>query len=211
MALYIADRAGADVTPCQAARAASAARSDTITGSGPRTVVIGDSWSVGLGLDEPAGSWPAQLPGEVHVEGLSGSGFSETASRCGDVSFAARTPRATLGGADLVVVEGGLNDFDQPPAATTRGFERLLDALADHRVVVVGPADAPSRSAGARRVDDLLERLSREHHVPYVSTLDLELDYLDDDLHLTSEGHEDFGRVVAERVGEVAGDLVDQP
>ena len=86
------------------------------------------------------------------------------------------------------MVAGGLNDHDEPVAATTRGFERLLETLAGHRVVIVGPADAPSRSLQAHRVDALLDALAREHRVPYISTVDLSLDYLDDDLHLTEAG-----------------------
>ena len=205
MGFHVAGRAGADPTWCQGARAAGVERGQVVTGSGSRTVVIGDSWSVGLGLDDPADSWPRQLAGEVHVAGFSGSGFSATALRCGDVSFAARATRAVGAGADLVVVEGGLNDHDEPVAATTRGFERLLEALAGQRVVIVGPADAPSRSLQAHRVDALLDTLAREHHVPYVSTIDLTLDYLDDDLHLTEAGHQKFGEAVAARLAEAAG------
>ena len=66
-------------------------------------------------------------------------------------------------------------------------------------------SDRPSRSAGAQRVDALLERLATKHRVPYVSTLDLSLDYLDDDLHLTERGHDEFGRAVADRISEAVG------
>src|SRR3954465_10991255 len=135
----IANRArGANLTTCQRFAAASVERARIVTGSGQRVVVIGDSWSAGLGLAHPAQSWPSRLPGRVHVAGFSGSGFSEHASPCGRVSFAARAPAALRGGADLVVVEGGLNDFDRSRAEIKAGFVRVVQAAAAYRTVVVG-------------------------------------------------------------------------
>jgi acyl-CoA thioesterase-1 len=99
-----------------------------------------------------------------------------------------------------VVVEGGLNDYDQPAVAIDRGFRDLMADLAGHDVVIVGPADAPSRSRAVPRVDALLERLSNLYGVPYVRTSDLDLDYLGDRLHLTEGGHREFGDAVAERI-----------
>src|SRR3954463_16047937 len=104
---------GANLSRCERFAAASVERAGMVTGSGERVVVVGDSWSAGLGLDHPAQSWPSRLPGRVHVAGFSGSGFAAHASDCGAVSFGARAPAALADGADLVVVEGGLNDYDQ--------------------------------------------------------------------------------------------------
>ncbi len=165
-----------------------------------QVLVIGDSWSVGLGLARPADSWPSRLGGEVRVAGFSGSGFSRSASRCDRVWFGARAPAAMRAGADLVVVEGGLNDFDQPTGAITAGFEELMESLPGHRVVVVGPPSAPARAAAVPRVDRLLASLSRTHGVPYVSTTHWSLPYLDDGLHLTPAGHELFGNRVAQEI-----------
>ena len=102
-----------------------------------------------------------------------------------------------------MVVEGGLNDFDQPGAAIERGFRALMADLAGLRVVVIGPADAPARSGAVPRVDAQLELLSDRYGVPYVRTSDLDLDYLDDRLHLTDDGHREFGEAVAARIAEV--------
>lgn len=205
LSVYAAERAGgADPSRCERFAAASVERARQVTGTGDRVVVIGDSWSVGLGLRSPATSWPSRLPGSVHVAGFSGSGFSERASDCGRVSFADRAPAALVGGADLVVVEGGLNDYDQSDAAITSGFVRLVQELAGHRVVVVGPATAPSRAAGVPHVDALLAELAAEHDVAYVRTADLALAYLDDRLHLTPAGHQAFGDAVAARIAAVS-------
>ena len=196
----LAARANAHQSRCEQFAAASVKRGAMVTGAGERVVVIGDSWSAGLGLDHPAQSWPSRLPGRVHVAGFSGSGFSEKASPCGAVSFADRAPAALENGADLVVVEGGLNDFDRTRAEIKAGFARVLAATAPYRTVVVGPATAPSRAAAVPRVDRLLRHLSDRYGVAYVSTSDLDLPYLDDQLHLTAAGHQAFGDAVAARI-----------
>ena len=204
MAFYVADRAGAGATRCQQHRLDARERTALVTGDGPRTLVIGDSWSVGLGQDDLGLSWAGRLPGEVHVAGFSGSGFSAHASGCGRVSFHDRAPTAIGTRPQLVVVEGGLNDYDQGAAAIDRGFRALMADLAAQHVVVVGPADAPARSRAVPRVEALLEALCEEYGVPYISTSDLDLAYLDDDLHLTDAGHRAFGDAVAERIAAVA-------
>ena len=166
-----------------------------VSGRGRSVVVIGDSWSVGYKLTDPEAAWPSRLPGRVRVDGFSGSGFSATASECGAVSYATRTRSAR--GAGLVVVEGGLNDYDQSYAAVRSGFRLLLSRLRGRDVVVVGPAPAPLRLAGARRVDGWLAALSASAGVPYVSSIDLRLPYLPDRLHLTPAGHRTYGDWVA--------------
>ncbi len=170
------------------------------TGAGAHVLVIGDSYSVGLGLERPARSWPSELDGRVHVAGFSGSGFSEGASGCGDVAFADRVTAALTGKPEMVVVEGGLNDFDQPSAEITAGFDRMMRALSGQRVVVVGPVLAPARSSAVPRVDRLLAGLAAEHDAAYIRTTGLDLDYLDDRLHLTEAGHSHLGSYVADRV-----------
>ncbi len=182
------------------------ARAAVVTGRGEPVLVVGDSWSAGLGLADPTASWPARLDGRVHVAGFSGSGFSARASRCGAVSFADRAPEALAGlpTGTLVVVEGGLNDWDRSPAEISAGFVDLLAALRGHRVVVVGPASAPARAASVPQVDALLARLSARHGVAYLSAVDVPLDYLPDRLHLTPAGHAAFGDFVAARLAQVA-------
>lgn len=203
LAFQVADRAGAGALRCQQHRSDARERAGTVTGDGTRTLVVGDSWSVGLGQDDLARSWPDRLRGEVHVAGFSGSGFSARASLCGAVSFHDRAPTALGIRPSLVVVEGGLNDHDQPSAAIERGFRDLMADLSGHPVVVVGPAAAPSRAQAVPRVDDLLADLSGDYGVPYVRTSDLDLDYLADGLHLTDTGHDAFGDAVAARIAEV--------
>lgn len=204
--LQIADRAGADPqgARCDRFAAASAARAATVTGTGDDVLVVGDSYAVGLGLDDPLAGWPSRLPGRVHVTAFSGSGFSRTASPCGPVSFGARAPEGVRrSGAALVVVAGGLNDWDQEPEAITAGFERLVAAVGDRTLVVVGPVTAPARAARVPAVDALLAGLSAAHGATYLSMVDLDLSYLDDRLHLTERGHRVLGDAVAARMAGI--------
>jgi acyl-CoA thioesterase-1 len=201
LAVYASARARGDQgSRCERFAAASVARGDAVTGSGEPVYVVGDSWSAGLGLDDPADSWPSRLSGRVHVAGFSGSGFSRHASECGDVSFATRARAAVPPDTGLVVVEGGLNDFDQPSRDIGTGFERLMKGLDRHRVVVLGPASAPSRARAVSRVDAVLAHLCEQYDVPYVRTSGWSLPYLDDRLHLTPAGHRVFGDRVAEEI-----------
>jgi acyl-CoA thioesterase-1 len=198
LAVHLAARArGAEASRCERFDAESTIRAQVVTGSGARVVVIGDSYSAGLGLGAPADSWPTRLAGEVHVAGFSGSGFSDGASGCAGVAFADRAGAAVARGADLVVVEGGLNDYDQPSADIRAGFARLLAELRGRRVVVVGPPAAPARASAVPRVDRLLAALADRYDVPYVRTSDWSLPYLEDRLHLTPAGHRAFGDAVA--------------
>ncbi len=191
---------GADAERCARFSTQSQARERLVTGQGARVVVIGDSYSVGLGLRDPLDSWPSGLPGRVHVFGFSGSGFSANASPCGAVSYAARAPRALRGGADTVVVEGGLNDVDQPADAIRAGFRSLMVALRGRHVLVIGPARAPARAAGAARVDAILREESARADVSYLPMLSGSFSYLGDGLHLTPAGHQEFGALAAAAV-----------
>lgn len=203
---------GEDLARCERFSQASTARLAADAGpvDGRSIVVVGDSWSVGLGLDRPAASWPSRLADElgarVRVAGFSGSGFGAFSSPCGRVSFADRTEAALTGPgarADLLVVEGGLNDVDQPDASIAAGFRRVLAQAGDRPVLVVGPASAPARAALVPDVDGLLERLSAQHGVAYLRTSHLDLPYLDDGLHLTEAGHRAFGDAVAAAVADL--------
>lgn len=185
---------------CDRAAGTAAQRRGVNTGDGPSVVVIGDSYAVGVGVG-PRGSWPVRLPGRVHVDAFSGSGFSEEASPCGPVSYADRARRAVGGRARaLVVVAGGLNDVQMSDAAIRAGFRDLMAELVGHRVLVVGPPPAPTRADLVPRVDALLAQLSAESGAAYLSMAEVSLDYRADGLHPSSSGQDEFGDVVAAEV-----------
>lgn len=189
---------GSGATLCERHAADAAARAQLVSGSGRPITVIGDSWAVGLGLADLGGSWPSELPGRVTVAGFSGSGFAPHASHCGDRAFATRTSAAR--GADLVVVAGGLNDYDQPAADIRAGFRSLLAGLEGRTVVVVGPASAPSRDGFVARVDSTLAELCEEYGVAFIDAGSWSLAYLPDGLHLTPAGHAVFGQHVTDEL-----------
>jgi acyl-CoA thioesterase-1 len=199
--------ASSTAASCARTAARSAERAAVVTGDGPRVSVIGDSYAQGLGLARPQDSWPTRLPGRVRVDGFAGSGFSAQASPCRGVEYARRVPRALAEDPDLVVVEGGLNEFDVPTAAVVAGADRTLDELAGHRVLLVGPASAPARADQVGRVDRALAAVAGRHGVRYLRATAWDLTYLHDGLHLTEAGHRAFGDHVAAVVGEV----LDQP
>jgi len=204
--LLVVARAGADTDRCAGFRVAAGERGELVSGSGREVLVIGDSYSVGLGVTAQQ-SWPTRLPGRVHVDGFSGSGFSRDASRCGDVSYGARAARLLPDAPGLVVVEGGLNDVNQPRRAIREGFAALMTELAGRHVLVVGPVPAPDRAVAVPAVDAQLARLSKRYGVGYLSMLDAELPYLDDGLHLTAAGHREFGDRVTAAVSAGAAEL----
>lgn len=189
---------GSEAALCERHTTDAAARAQIVTGSGEPITVIGDSWTVGLGLSDLGDSWPSRLPGRVTVAGFSGSGFSRHASHCGDRAFSTRVGAAR--GADLVIVAGGLNDYDQPAVDITAGFRSLMSSLDGRTVVVVGPASAPSRAGFVGRVDTTLASLCEEYGVPYIDTSSWSLAYLPDRLHLTPAGHAVFGQHVADEL-----------
>lgn len=189
---------------CAAIEARSEARASVVTGSGLPVAVIGDSYAMGSGLDNPARSWPTYLNGRVRVDGFAGSGFARSAGPCRGVAYADRVAGVLARWPGTVVVEGGLNDYDVPAAQIEADARRLLRKLAGRDVVIVGPAPAPARLAAARRVDAVLARVAAAVGTPYISATSWELTYLPDRLHLTAQGHRDFGRRVAAALHDLA-------
>ena len=166
------DRAtGSYAARCQRFGADSAARAARSAAAGDPVLVIGDSWTAGLGLADrpPRGrrGWRTRAGG-----GLPGSGFSAggLAVRRGLVRRPRTAALAGLPADALVVVEGGLNDVDRSAAEINAGFEDLLDALADAPCGRRRTARAPARAGVVPRVDALLARLAARHDVAYVST-----------------------------------------
>ena len=109
-----------------------------------------------------------------------------------------------VAGADLLVVEGGLNDWDRSDTEIRAGFARLM------RVARAAGVDAHGRGRTGERTLPRCEGPARRRAArgscrsstasATSSTADLDLPYLDDDLHLTATGHRLFGDAVASRL-----------
>ncbi|WP_182379592.1 SGNH/GDSL hydrolase family protein [Nocardioides sp. WS12] len=198
-------RAGARTDRCGLVGERAEQRAAVVTGAGADVLVIGDSYSVGAGV-RARDSWPVRLPGRVRVDGFSGSGFTVGASQCGDASFATRAARSLRTSTALVVVEGGLNDYDQSLEDLEAGFARLMQVLDGRQVLIVGPPPAPERPrTDVEAVDAALARLAADQGTAYLSMIDVDLTYLDDDLHPDPAGHRVFGDRVADRVRDLLG------
>lgn len=192
------------VRSCSWYAAASHDRQLHPSGNGRRTVVIGDSYSLGSGMSDTSRGWTSRLPGRVQVFGFGGTGFSRDSGRCGPAeSFAARAPAALATRPQLVVVEGGLNDVDQSTASIRTGFDRLVAEVGARPVLVIGPARAPSRAAGALRVDAILRDLAARAGWPYLSMVGYDFSYLHDRLHLDLAGHVAYAAVVRRALADL--------
>lgn len=163
------DAAASTTRTCRAIAAASELRARQVAGEGPTVAVIGDSYSQGHRLAEPGHSWPRmlseELPVRVVVDGFAGSGFSDAASACTTVAYADRAP-AVPDVAELLVVQGGLNDYDVPLDQVRSGVSRLVEVVGTRPLVLIGPPAAPRRLEGAARADELLSQLAIEAGVP---------------------------------------------
>ncbi|MGH3350253.1 MAG: SGNH/GDSL hydrolase family protein [Nocardioides sp.] len=194
---------------CSRFAAESVSRAAVVTGAGQRIVVIGDSWAAGYGLDDPGKSWPAYLDGQVRVSGFAGTGYARSSmERCGPISFGERAADAVRPGADLVVLEGGINDAHREVEEAEKGFRETLDALKGHDVVVLSAPRVSTRAAAIKGVNRMLKRVSAEYGVTYINVFDLELPYQDDKTHLTESGHVQFGETVARRIAESRSETV---
>jgi len=194
---------------CTRLAAESVTRAAVVTGAGERVVVIGDSWASGFGLDDPGLSWPRYLDGEVRVSGFGGTGYSHGLMvRCGPISFPERVPDAVAQGADLVVLEGGINDSKSDLDDVEKGFRATLDELKGYEVIVLSAPKVNSRAKAIRVVNKMMRRVSAEYGVTYINVFDLELPMLEDNTHLTVAGHMQFGEIVARRIAESRSETV---
>ena len=194
---------------CARFAAESVSRAAVVTGAGQRTVVIGDSWAAGYGLDDPGKSWPVYLDGQVRVSGFAGTGYARSSmKRCGPISFGERARDAIRPGADLVVLEGGINDAHREMGEAEKGFRETLDALKGQNVVVLSAPRISTRAAAIKGVNQMLKRVSAEYGVTYINVFDLKLPYQDDKTHLTKSGHVQFGETVARRIAESQSEAV---
>ena len=169
-------------------------------GSGPLQVaVIGDSYAEGMELDQPRHSWVATFASAadatVSTDAVSGTGFTN-AGPCEQGDYVSRASP----GADLLVLQGGLNDVGATDNAIREAACEVVGQVRSE-VVIIGPPAAPARDRDeVVRIDNALESATLRCGGQYVSTLDWDLTYTDGGLHMTPDGHVTFGTQVAERI-----------
>jgi acyl-CoA thioesterase-1 len=131
------------------------------------------------------------------MNAVGGTGFTNPGA-CGDAAFSTRIPTVLATKPQMLLVQGGLNDFGARPADLERAANAFLDRVKSvPHVVLVGPTDAPARSAGARTVDEVLARVAAAHHVEYVSTFGWRDQFNAEGLHLTAAGQRDYAAQLA--------------
>ncbi|WP_222194123.1 SGNH/GDSL hydrolase family protein [Modestobacter italicus] len=152
--------------------------------SGPRLLVFGDSVAAGAGSPTPPSSSFAYDLGEqlgwgTAVNAVSGTGYVNKGSAPGlDLSYGARLEALPDSGlaADVVVVEGGLNDrgvpADQLAAAATRFLQSLRARAPMAQLVVVGaiapdPGD-PTSTAEFTEVNAALSTVAAQQNVTFI-------------------------------------------
>ncbi len=175
-----------------------------VTSGSPTIAVLGDSFSLGIGVGGPAAAWPAALGGrlgaEVVVNGVGGTGLT-TRGFCPDdpVTYGERV-EAQPPDAPVVVVQGSVNDaLDGRPDDVGEAAGELLGDLEDvPTVVVVGPPVIPAAETTDLRVIDAgLREAAEDAGRAYVPLLDAGIPILPDRVHPTPEGQQRIGELVA--------------
>ena len=198
-----------DVPPCWAVLEAERELGpDPLTSGSPTVAVLGDSYSVGVGVAGPEVAWPAalgeRLDAEVVVDGVGGTGFT-TRGFCPEnpVAYGERVdddpPEA-----EVVVVQGSVNDAlgGRPEDVGAAAEAVLRDLEGVPTVVVVGPAAIPAaETADLRIIDAALREAAADAGRVYVPLLDAGIPILPDRVHPTLVGHEPIAELVAAAIG----------
>ena len=179
-----------------------------LTSGSPTIVVLGDSYSLGIGVAGPGVAYPAalgeRLGAEVVVDGVGGTGFT-TRGFCpqSPVLYGERVD-ADPPDAEVVVVQGSVNDATGGrPEDVGAAAEDVLRDLEDvPTVVVVGPAVIPATEMEDLRViDAALREAAADAGRVYVPLLDAGIPILPDRVHPTLAGHQRIGELVAAAIG----------
>lgn len=179
-----------EAAECELVHSLETATADPI-GTGDPVTVVGDSYSQGFGLDDPRESWVSRLPMEVTVSASSGAGFTRD-GLCGANSVTELA--GTVSGA--MILQGGLNDVD----ADMEALKVEVDSILDEKdvVAVIGPTTAPAFDAASiEQVNTVLRDSADDHDVLFIDATGWDLPF-SDGIHLTPEGHEEYGDMVAD-------------
>ena len=178
-------------------RNAEAAPATGGVSTGPVAFFLGDSYTTGFGLADPAYGFAydlAALQGwHATMAGFPGTGYA-TEGPCGGNAFIHRLS-ALPADAEVVVIEGGLNDaiFDVVSASLAAAASDLLAAVRsaapDARIVMLGAADViPDARPRVLAANAALRAVASEAGATYVDLAGLVFPTTDGK-HPTAEGH----------------------
>jgi lysophospholipase L1-like esterase len=174
-------------------------------------VVLGDSFTVGVGSDAEAGYVGAladRMDWTVVPEAESGTGYVNPGSEPGLEVYGGRVASVVAEAPDIVLVQGSTNDVGAgSPADIGRAaadvYAALAAALPEARVVVLGPLDSPVVDRdGVLAARDAVAGAAARAGLPFIDPI--EENWLDspelfaDGLHPDDPGYAEF-----------AGDLTD--
>lgn len=174
-----------------------------VTDGSPTVVVLGDSYSVGAGLDDRTKAWPT-LAGKAeglatHVAGVGGTGFVNQGP-CGGQSFGQRVRDVLALEPDTLIIAGGVNDSDSTPGEVQASATAVLRLTASvPTVIVVGPANAPAKD-NLPAIDAALAEATEASGRKYISALGWELEYQPDRLHPTEAGQAVYARNIEDAI-----------
>jgi len=145
---------------------------------GTNVVFFGDSWTEGYSA-EPHAKGFAYLVGEqmvwdFTVDGRAGTGYANGGN--GGKTFIDRMETVTDTDAQLLILQGGLNDESQPLPAVKRAISDTLEAAKFHypnaRIIVLGPAPSSlPLTDSLRAIDDALKSAASAQGIRYISPI----------------------------------------
>lgn len=184
------------------ARIAKTGFVSTVTTGTKSVSILGDSYTVGVGLDAGiAAAWPAlagrDLGWTTQVAAVGGTGFVNDGA-CGGHAFADRLGGALQEDTETLIIAGGVNDAEAGPSKAKEAADALLERVAYvPNVVVIGPANAPAVK-DLPAIDQALAKAAADNGREYISALSWDLEYLPDNLHPTEAGHKAYAAHVTE-------------
>jgi len=203
---------GSGDQPPRAAPAPAAAPS----APGSAVVVLGDSFTVGVGSSTGRGyldHLAEDMAWSVTAAAESGTGYVSPSVVPGYQPYGGRVAELASLRPSLVVVQGSTNDVGRSAADVGRAADALYADLRTQLpgtpVVVVGPLDAPAVDpAGVRAVRDALAEAAEEAGLPFIDPI--EGGWLQPPDGLYADGLHPDDQGYAEFADELAAALQDQ-
>lgn len=151
----------------------------TVPGAGASVLVMGDSWSAGASADPGLGYVDrliARTGWNVTLDAVPGTGYQSTMAASAQ-TYQQRASALPDIAPELVIIQGGLNDFksnlDALPASVTATVEAVEAKYPSAQIVLLGPGTFQlpvPETVG--RVDSILGDVARRTGVFYISPQD---------------------------------------
>ena len=185
---------------------------------GAEVLILGDSYTQGFGSDDETAEGYAYVLAEsmgwdATVDGVGGSGFT-----WGDAnSYPSRIPTHAALSPDLVILQGGQNDFRAEPVelrgAVTESINLVESLWPDAQILIIGPAAPEPLGSNLAPTSEAIGAAARAQNVPYIDpvTADWFTDAnspeyaYEDGAHLNTEGHAYMASRIIEAMDAIQG------